>query len=153
MCCSIVKLCPTLCNLMNFSRRGFFVLHYLPEFAQIHVHLLKFISYHLILCRYEVLIISHVQLFTTSWTATHQASLSFTISQNLLKFMSFESVMPTNHLILHHFSPTLSFSQSFPTWWKAPLKDTLRQLNSHIPGLRISLLLDRKLHPGGYYSS
>ena len=46
--------------------------------------------------------LSHVQLFTTSWTATHQASLSFTISQNLLKFMSFESVMPTNHLILSH---------------------------------------------------
>ena len=46
--------------------------------------------------------LSLVQLFTTSWTATHQASLSFIISQNLLKFMSFESVMPANHLILCH---------------------------------------------------
>ena len=36
----------------------------------------------------------------TPWTATHQASLSITISRNLLKFMSIESVMPSNHLIL-----------------------------------------------------
>ena len=38
----------------------------------------------------------------TSWTAAHQASLSFTISQSLLKFMSTESVMPPKHLILCH---------------------------------------------------
>ena len=38
----------------------------------------------------------------TPWTAAHQASLSFTISQSLLKFMSIESVMPSNHLILCH---------------------------------------------------
>ena len=36
----------------------------------------------------------------TSWTATHEASLSITNSQGLLKFMSIESVMPSNHLIL-----------------------------------------------------
>ena len=36
----------------------------------------------------------------TPWTAAHQASLSFTISQGLLKLMSIESVMPSNHLIL-----------------------------------------------------
>ena len=38
----------------------------------------------------------------TSWTAAHQASLSFTISQILLKLMSIELVMPTNHLVLCH---------------------------------------------------
>ena len=43
---------------------------------------------------------SHVQLFATPWTAARQASLSFTISQSLLKLMSIESVMPYNHLIL-----------------------------------------------------
>ena len=37
-CCSVTKLCPTLCNPMNCSTPGFPVLHYLPEFAQIHVH-------------------------------------------------------------------------------------------------------------------
>ena len=42
--------------------------------------------------------LSHVWLFVTPWT--HQTSLSITISQNLLKLMSIESVMPSNHLIL-----------------------------------------------------
>ena len=44
--------------------------------------------------------LSHVQLFVTPWTAAHQASLSFTISQSLLKFKSIELVMLSNHLIL-----------------------------------------------------
>ena len=44
--------------------------------------------------------LSHVWLFVTPWTAARQASLSFTISQSLLKLMSTESVMPSNHLVL-----------------------------------------------------
>ena len=44
--------------------------------------------------------LSHVQLFATPWTAAYQASLSFTISQNLLELVSIESVMPSNYLIL-----------------------------------------------------
>ena len=44
--------------------------------------------------------LSHVQLFVTPWTAACQASLSFTVFRSLLKFMSTESVMPSNHLIL-----------------------------------------------------
>ena len=44
--------------------------------------------------------LSRVQLFATPWTAAHQASLSITNSQSLLKLMSIESVMPSNHLIL-----------------------------------------------------
>ena len=43
-----------------------------------------------------------VQLFATSWTAESQASLSITNCQSLLKVMSIESVMPSNHLILCH---------------------------------------------------
>ena len=43
--------------------------------------------------------LSRVQLFVTPWTAAHQASLSITNSQSLLKLMSIESVMPSNHLI------------------------------------------------------
>ena len=43
--------------------------------------------------------LSHVQLFEIPWTAAHQASLFFTISQSLLKLMSVKSVMPSNHLI------------------------------------------------------
>ena len=45
---------------------------------------------------------SCVRLFVTPWTATHQASLSFTISQSLFKLMSIESVMPSNRLTLCH---------------------------------------------------
>ena len=43
---------------------------------------------------------SHVQLFVAPWTAECQASLSITNSQSLLKLMSIESVMPSNHLVL-----------------------------------------------------
>ena len=44
----------------------------------------------------------HVWLFATPGTAAHQASLSITNSQSLLKLMSIKSVMPSNHLILCH---------------------------------------------------
>ena len=44
----------------------------------------------------------HVQLFVTPWTAAHQASLSITNSQSLLKLISIVSMMPSNHLILCH---------------------------------------------------
>ena len=46
--------------------------------------------------------LNHVWLFLTPWTAAHQASLSITNSQSLLKLISTESVMPSNHLILCH---------------------------------------------------
>jgi len=46
--------------------------------------------------------LSCVQLFATPWTAAHQAHLSFIISGNLLTFMSIESVILSNHLILCH---------------------------------------------------
>ena len=45
-------------------------------------------------------LLSHVQLFVTPWTAARQASLSITNSWSLLRLMSIESVMPSNHLIL-----------------------------------------------------
>ena len=47
-----------------------------------------------------VQLLSHVRLFATPWTAAPQASLPITNSRSLLKFMSIESVMPSNHLIL-----------------------------------------------------
>ena len=49
--CSVAKSCPTLCNPMNCSTPGSPVFHYLPEFAQIHVHWVNMmLSNHLILC-------------------------------------------------------------------------------------------------------
>ena len=54
-----------------------------------------------------------VHLFATPWTVAHQASLSFTVSQSLLKFMSIESVMPSNYLILC--CPLLLLPSMFPS--------------------------------------
>ena len=48
----------------------------------------------------SVHLFSHVWLFATPWTAARHASLSITHSRSLLKLMSIESVMPSNHLIL-----------------------------------------------------
>ena len=50
----------------------------------------------------SVQLLSHVWRFVTPWTAAHQASLSFTITWSLLRLMSIESMMPSNHLILCH---------------------------------------------------
>ena len=57
--------------------------------------------------------LSHVRLFATPWTAAHQASLSITISWNLLKLMSIELMMPSNHLILCR--PLLLLPAVFPS--------------------------------------
>ena len=57
--------------------------------------------------------LSRVQLFATPWTAAHQTSLSITNSWSLLKLMSTESVMPSNHLIFCH--PLLLLPSIFPS--------------------------------------
>ena len=57
--------------------------------------------------------LSHVRLFATPWTASHQVFLSITNSQSLLKLMSIESVMSSNHLILCH--PLLLQPSIFPS--------------------------------------
>ena len=70
-------------------------------------------------------------LFPTPWTAARQAPLSFTVSWSLLKFMSIESEMPSNHLIPYHlllllpsvfptirvFSSESGFSIRWPKYW------------------------------------
>ena len=56
---------------------------------------------------------SHVRLFATPWTVAHQASLSLTNSRSLSKFMSIESVMPSNHFILCR--PLLLLPSVFPS--------------------------------------
>ena len=65
--------------------------------------------------------LSCVWLSVAPWTAAHQASLSFTISQSLLKLMSIESVMLSNHLILCHplllLPSTFLSIRSFPVNW------------------------------------
>jgi len=80
-----------------------------------------------ICCCYSL---SRVRLFVTPWMATRQASFSFTISQSLLKLMSIQSAMPSNHLILCHplllpsifpsirvFSNELALCIRWPKYW------------------------------------
>ena len=57
--------------------------------------------------------VSHVQLFAPPWTTAHQASLSITNSWSIPKFMSIESVRPSNHLILCR--PLLHLPSIFPS--------------------------------------
>ena len=75
----------------------------------------KFLYEHLfsILLSISVQLLSCVRLFATPWTAAHQASLSITNSQSLLKFMSIKLMMPSNHLILCH--PLLFPPSIFPS--------------------------------------
>ena len=83
---------------------------------------------------------SRVQLFATPWTAARQASLSFTISQSLLKLMSIESVMPSNHLILCRpllllpstfssirvFSNELALHIRWPNYWSFSISPSIK---------------------------
>ena len=63
--------------------------------------------------------LGHVQHFATPGTAAHQASLSIINSQSLLKLMSIELVMPSNHLILCR--PLFLSLQSFPASGSFPM--------------------------------
>ena len=83
--------------------------------SQIAIFYLRNINLYIYLCFQfrSVQLLSLVQLFVIPWTAACQASLSFTISWSLLKLMSIESVMPSNHLILCH--PVLLLPSIFPS--------------------------------------
>ena len=63
--------------------------------------------------------LNHVRLFATPWTAACQASLTITNSRSLLKLMSIELVMPSNHLILCH--PLLLLPSIFPSIRSFPM--------------------------------
>ena len=88
-------------------------------------------NFHTFVVVVVVQLLSHVPLFAIPWTAACQASLSFTTSWSLLKHMSTESVMPSNHIILCHpllllcsifpsirvFSNELSLCKKWPKYW------------------------------------
>ena len=85
--------------------------------SRFHIYLLVFkaiffpyfpgIVYFLLYKKFFVVVqsLTHVPLFAIPWTVAHQTSLFFTISLILLKLISIEPVMPSNHLILCHPSP------------------------------------------------
>ena len=92
----VAQLCPTLCDPMDYT---------VHEILQARI--LEWVQFS------SVQLLSHVQLFAISWAAVCQASLSITNSQSLLKLMSIESEMPSNHLILCH--PLLFPPSIFPS--------------------------------------
>ena len=105
-CCSVAQSCLTLCNPMDYSTPGFPVLHHLQS-------LLKFTSILSVMpSNHLIHVSSYLQsfptlgsflrswLFAALWTVACQTSLSFTISRSLLKLMSTELVIPSNHLVL-----------------------------------------------------
>ena len=91
--------------IQGFFSRLLADLHLLPFFSNFLVH----ISPRTVVIRW----LSYVQLFRTPWIAARQASRSFTISWSLLKLMSIELVMPSNHLILCR--PFLLLPSVFPS--------------------------------------
>ena len=74
--------------------------------------------------KFVVQLLSHVQLLEAPCTAARQASLSFTISWSLLRLMSIESVVPSNHLIPFH--PLLLLPSIFPSIRVFSNESTLR---------------------------
>ena len=89
---------------------------------------------------YALLLFSHchIRLFVTPWTAACQASLSFTISQSLLRLRSIELMMPSNHLVLYHlllllplmfpsirvFSNESSLHIKWPKYWSVSISSS-----------------------------
>ena len=100
----------------------------------------------------SVQLLSRVRLFVTPWIAARQSSLSITSSQSLLKLMSIESVMPSNHLILCRplfllppippsirvFSNESTLHMRWPKYWSFSF--SISRSNEH-PGL-ISFRMD-----------
>ena len=77
--------------------------------------------------------LSRVWLFTTPWTAAHQASVSITNSRSLPKLMSIELVMPSNHLICIPFSSRLQLSQHLRLFkWVSSLHKVAKILEFHL---------------------
>ena len=109
----VAQSCLTLCDPMDCTTPGFPVHHQLLEPAQTHVHWVgDAIQPSHPLSSQWVQLLSCVWCFVTPWTAVHQASLSITNSWSLPKFMSIESVMPSNYLILCR--PLLLLSSILP---------------------------------------
>ena len=107
MCAKLFQSYPTLCDPKDCS------LSYIYTYVCVRVYI------YIYLYIKSVQLHSCIRLFVTPWTTARQASLSITNSQTLLKPMSIESVMPSNHLILCH--PFSSCLQSCPASGSFPI--------------------------------
>ena len=176
-CANLLQLCLTLRDAMDYSppgssAHGFSQARILERVAisssrwsswltmnLLFLHLLHWqvILYHLGSPRApisSVQSLSLVQLFATPWTAAHQASLSITNSQSLLKLMSIESVMPSNHLILcrplfllpsifpsiRDFSNESALGIRWPKYWSSSFSISLPSEYSGLISFRVGWL-------------
>ena len=104
--------------------------------------------FHLISTFSSIQLLSHVWLFATPWTAAHQASLSITNPRSLLKLMSTESRMPSNHLILCHplflppsiFSSIRVFSNESVLCTSSPKQKVKYPINNFAHGLHTEVI-------------
>ena len=119
------QLCLTLCDPMDYSLPGssvhgifparilewvaFFFIYILSKFSLMSYWVIEQMAY---ILSSSCLVTKSCLTLCNPWTAAHQASLSFTISWSLLKFMSIQSVMPFNHFIFCH--PLLLLPSIFP---------------------------------------
>ena len=95
----------------------------------------------------SVRLLSRIQLFATPWIAAHQASLSITNSQSLLKLRSIEPVMPSNYLIL--FCPLLFLPQPLPASESFPMSQLFASGGQSIRASALaSALVPSSEHPG-----
>ena len=118
-------------------------------------------------CISSIQLLSRVQLLVTPWTASRQASLSITNSQSLLKLMSIESVMPSNHLILCHplilppsvFPSTGAFSNEsvlhirWPKYWSFSVSISPSNEYSGLISFRIDWLVGSPCSPRAFQES
>ena len=91
------------------------VVKYVHQYIHIYSYMCVYVTYthiHIYICIYLLFSCSVMSDSATPWTAAHQASLSISNSRSLLKLLSIESVMPSNHLIL--FRPLLLLPSIFP---------------------------------------
>ena len=117
-----------------------------------------------------VQLLSHVQLFATPWTAARQASLPFTISWSLIKLMSIELAMPSDHLILccpllllpsifpssRVFSNESALHITWPKYWSFSFSISPSNEYSGLCSFRIDwfdLLADQELTPAPQFES
>ena len=91
------------------------VIYFIYSINSVCLSVCVYIYIYIYIYIYHVVVhsLSHAQLFATPRTTTCQASLSFTISWSLLKLMSTESVIPSNHLIFCH--PLFLLPSIFPS--------------------------------------
>ena len=109
---SVINICH-LNQLIQVASSPWFIECLQGEVLSSYDHLISYMEIILIMVVVVVQSLSCVQLFATPWTAAHQASLSITNSWSLLKLMSIELVMPSNHLIICH--PLLLMPSVFPS--------------------------------------